>query len=96
MAQTPYPEAVTSHGLIHGLEKIQTGENCQVFHAATRNMTDLNHPNPIYKATGGRVLGATCLADDIATARKIAYHELGKIDFKEGFYREDIGQRLLR
>ena len=96
MAQTPYPEAVTNYGLIHGLEKIQTGENCQVFHAATRNMTDINHPNPIYQATGGRVLGVTCLAADIAMARKMAYQQLEKIDFKEGFYRKDIGQRLLR
>ncbi|MCX8505913.1 MAG: phosphoribosylamine--glycine ligase [Alphaproteobacteria bacterium] len=96
MAQSPYPEPVTIHGEIHGLEKIQTGENFQLFHAATINMTDINEPNPIYQARGGRVLGVTCRAADIATAREMAYHELGKIDFPQGFYRKDIGQRLLR
>ena len=44
---------------------------------------------------GGRVLGATATADDLAEAVRRAYVLAGKVDFKNAYYRKDIGKRAL-
>ncbi len=44
---------------------------------------------------GGRVLGATAVADTLENAIAAAYEKAGKIEFKNAFYRRDIGQRAL-
>ncbi len=45
---------------------------------------------------GGRVLGATEVADTLADAVKAAYGLVEKIHFDNAFYRHDIGDRALR
>ena len=45
-------------------------------------------------ATGGRVLGITALAHDFSSARTAAYAAADCIEWPEGFYRRDIGQRV--
>lgn len=42
-------------------------------------------------ASGGRVLGAVGLGDDLAAARETAYQHLADIDYVDGFHRDDIG-----
>lgn len=44
---------------------------------------------------GGRVLGATCVADTLNDAIDKAYSEIEKIHFDNAYYRKDIGQRAL-
>ena len=44
---------------------------------------------------GGRVLGATATADDLATAVERAYVLAGKVHFENAYYRKDIGKRAL-
>ena len=41
---------------------------------------------------GGRVLGVTALAEDIAGARKNAYDTIGHIHFNGAYWRKDIGK----
>ena len=45
---------------------------------------------------GGRVLGATEVADTLPNAIKAAYELVDKIHFENAFYRHDIGARALR
>lgn len=45
---------------------------------------------------GGRVLGATAVADSLAVAIEEAYRNVEKITFENAYYRHDIGQKALR
>jgi len=45
---------------------------------------------------GGRVLGATAVADTLKSAIDGAYALVDKIQFEGAFYRHDIGQRALK
>ena len=44
---------------------------------------------------GGRVLGATAVADSLANAVKDAYALVDRISFDNAYYRHDIGARAL-
>lgn len=60
-------------------------DDCVVFHAGTVKKDGKYYTN------GGRVLGVTCLGDDLAQARAKAYANVKKISFKDMHYRSDIG-----
>ena len=45
---------------------------------------------------GGRVLGATAVADSLKSAIDNAYSMVDKISFEGAFYRHDIGARALK
>ena len=47
-------------------------------------------------SAGGRVLGAVAVDDGLREAIEKAYSLAGKVEFSNGFYRKDIGQRALR
>jgi len=88
MAAGGYPGAYEKGREISGLREAEA-EGAVVFHAGTalkdgRIVSD-----------GGRVLGVTAWAADLALARQKAYAALEKIDFPGGFYRRDIGHRAL-
>ncbi|MEG1646168.1 MAG: phosphoribosylglycinamide synthetase C domain-containing protein, partial [Clostridia bacterium] len=59
-----------------------------LFHAGTK------FENGKLVTNGGRVIGVTAKADTIEQARKIAYANVEKIDFKNKHYRKDIGIKL--
>jgi phosphoribosylamine--glycine ligase len=71
---------------IFGLDKIETGDDLQVFHAGTRRSIhgDL-------QTAGGRVLAVTALGDDAEQARERAYQAIAKVEFDGVHYRKDIG-----
>lgn len=50
----------------------------------------------VLKTAGGRVLGATAVADDLKSAVNEAYNMVGKISFENAYYRHDIGARALK
>ncbi|MBQ9782480.1 MAG: phosphoribosylamine--glycine ligase [Clostridia bacterium] len=50
----------------------------------------------ILKTSGGRVLGATCIADTLSDAIKKAYKLTEKISFENKYFRTDIGQKALK
>ncbi len=77
-----YPEYYEKNTIIQGVEKI---DGAYVFHSGTARK-DKKLVN-----TGGRVLGITAIANDLESARKLAYNEIAKINWPEGFYRKDIG-----
>ena len=52
--------------------------------------------NNILKTAGGRVLGVTDTADTLEEALKKAYSNVSKVEFKNAFYRKDIGEKALK
>ncbi len=50
----------------------------------------------ILKTSGGRVLGATCVADTLSDAIKKAYDLTNQISFENKYFRTDIGQKALK
>lgn len=85
LAAGGYPGPHENGQLITGLGV--DSDDSKVFHAGTR----ATPRGPV--TDGGRVLGVTALADDLAQARAIAYRRLAAIDFRGIQYRHDIGRR---
>ena len=52
--------------------------------------------NGILVTNGGRVLGATAVADSLESAVNNAYAMVKTIHFDNAYYRNDIGQRALQ
>ncbi len=50
----------------------------------------------VLKTAGGRVLGATAVAENLSAAIDAAYAKAAKIEFGNVFYRKDIGRRALQ
>ncbi|MFM1871753.1 MAG: phosphoribosylamine--glycine ligase [Planctomycetota bacterium] len=71
---------------ITGLDKVDTGDDLQVFHAGTSQKLGGD-----VLTAGGRVLAVTALGKDVEAARTRAYGALAKIEFAGMHYRKDIG-----
>ena len=84
-----YPGTYEKGSKILGLDKISETTNIQVFHAGTKE-----EENNII-ATGGRVLNITARGSSLKEAHRLAYETIEKIQWKNGFYRNDIGWRAL-
>ena len=84
LAAAGYPGSPAKGGRIRGLDRLDL---VIVTHAGTRLVEGA------LVADGGRVLGITACARDVATARKAAYAAVAAIDWPDGFCRGDIGSR---
>ena len=89
MAANGYPGAYDKGTKINGIEAAQALPDVEVFHAGTK-IDDDN-----IRANGGRVLNITATGTTGHAAIKRAYEAVDKIDWPGGFYRRDIGWRLL-
>ena len=85
LASKGYPESYNKEILIPNLKKIKDDEKTIIFHAGTKNLSSN------YFSNGGRVLSVTSTGKTIEEARKSAYKVLKKLNWKDGFYRKDIG-----
>ena len=63
---------------------------CHIFHAGTA----LNATGGLSSA-GGRVLNVSATAPTLAQARQLAYEQLAQIQYKDRYYRFDIGMDVL-
>lgn len=84
-----YPGTYEKGSKILGLDKISETTNIQVFHAGTKE-----EDNNII-STGGRVLNITARGSSLKEAHRLAYETIEKIQWENGFYRNDIGWRAL-
>lgn len=66
-------------------------ENTFVYHAGTRK-----DASGKLVTNGGRVLTVVGMADDLKTARDLAYARVGKIHFDKCHFRNDIGDKSLK
>ena len=87
VASTGYPGNYKKNKIIENISKAQSIEGVEIFHSGT----SLKRNKII--SSGGRVLTITAQAGSIFHARKIAYKAISIIDWKEGFFRSDIGQK---
>jgi phosphoribosylamine--glycine ligase len=87
LASKSYPEKVES-GKIVTIEKLPDDMVC--FHAGTKT------ENENLITSGGRVFGLTAWAEDIASAVKKVYANIGKVTFDGMQYRKDIAHKALK
>jgi phosphoribosylamine---glycine ligase len=89
MASNGYPAAPQTGSVIEGAEA-DFGPDVVVFHAGTTRRED-----GALVAAGGRVLNVCALGDDLEAARAKAYAAIARIDWPGGFWRTDIGRRVV-
>tara|TARA_X000001036_G_scaffold172881_1_gene163493 strand:- start:7536 stop:8804 length:1269 start_codon:yes stop_codon:yes gene_type:complete len=86
LAANGYPLKYETGNIINGLDKLK---NDLVFHAGTA----LNDKKFI--VSGGRVLNTIGYGSDLKTAINKAYKVINNVDFKNMFFRTDIGKKGL-
>lgn len=89
MAAGGYPEGYDKGDVISGLQADAAQANVKTFHAGTR----LRDGDVV--TNGGRVLCVVGLGEDVAVARDNAYARVHRIDWRNRYYRRDIGYRAL-
>ena len=85
LAAPGYPGAVTTGGLITGIEEAEALPGVHVLHAGT----GLDDDGRLISA-GGRVLSVVALAPSVAEARARAYEAIERINLDGAQYRTDI------
>ena len=89
MAARGYPGAYATGSEIRGLDGLPEDSRHMVFHAGT------GRSDGRLIARGGRVLNVTARGASLAEARAEAYRMVDAIDWPGGFFRRDIGWRVL-
>ena len=84
-----YPDTYKKNVLINNLENFILDEDNFIFHAGTKKEND-----KIY-ATGGRVLNFISLSDEFLEAREEVHQCIKKLNWNGGFYRRDIGFKVI-
>ena len=84
-----YPESYKKNIDIPNLKKIKSSNNNFVYHAGTK-ISD----NAIL-AVGGRVLNFVSISDNYLDSRNEAINQIEKLNWKNGFYRSDIGFKVI-
>ena len=84
-----YPEEFKINVEIKNLENITLNSNNYIFHAGT-----LKKENKIF-AVGGRVLNFVSLSENFSESKKNVYNIINNLDWKDGFFRKDIGYKVI-
>jgi len=84
-----YPSNYIKNSEIKNLSNILTDNNNQIFHAGTYEKN-----NKIY-SNGGRVLNITSSSESLIEARNKSLTNIDKINWPDGFFRKDIGWRVI-
>lgn len=85
-----YPGDYEKGNKITGLEEAGKSQNSVIFHAGTKKDGEGN-----ILTQGGRVIAVTGLGDDVKTALDHAFESVSKIQWKDVYFRRDIGQDIL-
>ena len=85
-----YPDSFKKNVEIKNLEKIKLDKQEYIFHAGS-----LKKEGKTY-AIGGRVLNFVALSDEFINARQMIYKRLDQLDWQGGFYRKDIGHKVIK
>ena len=84
-----YPDSFKKNIKIDNLNKIKLDKEEFLYHAGT-----LEKNGDVY-AVGGRVLNFISLSNDFGSARRNIIKNLDKLDWSGGFYRKDIGYKVI-
>jgi phosphoribosylamine--glycine ligase len=89
LASKGYPESYPKNDEITGFDAVNSVDT-MVFHAGTKSEKGKILSN------GGRVFGVTALGNSLQDAISNAYSAVDKINWKNRFYRKDIGKKGLQ
>ena len=84
-----YPDNFNKNILINNLDKLKLDNNEYCYHAGTTKIK-----NEIY-SSGGRVLNFVCLSESFLDARNKIYKLIKFLNWEDGFYRKDIGSKVI-
>ena len=84
-----YPNNYQKNIELKNLQKIKLSKNDYIFHAGTKFL------NGKLVSNGGRVLNITSLGNNFRKIRNKIILILKKINWKKGFYRKDIGKKII-
>ena len=87
LASQGYPGDFKKGSELPSLSKYDKEENISIFHSGT---TQNNEKKLI--SNGGRVLSVTAIGQNVKECRKEAYKTIENINWKNGFFRKDIGK----
>ena len=85
-----YPGNYKKNKNINNINKIKLSKNDLIYHAGTKL------ENSKLLSNGGRVLNIISLGKSFLAIRKKIIKMIRKINWKEGFYRKDIGWRVIK
>ena len=85
-----YPGKYKKNLLIKNLNKIKSSKDSFIFHAGTRYFKNQ------YFANGGRVLNVTSTGKSFKNIRNKIFKTLKIINWKQGFFRKDIGWKVIK
>ncbi|MDY4011314.1 MAG: phosphoribosylamine--glycine ligase [Fusobacterium gastrosuis] len=85
LAAGGYPVKYEKGNIISGLEKFENNKDAKVFFAGVKESGNN------FTTNGGRVLNVVSVQNSAEKAREVAYKELEKIQFKDKYFRKDIG-----
>ena len=84
-----YPDSFKKNIEIENLKEIKTNSDELLFHAGTKMKQ-----KKIY-AIGGRVLNFVCLSESFYLARENIFRKINKLNWVGGFFRKDIGYKVI-
>ena len=84
-----YPETFKKNIIIKNFNSIKLDENDYLFHAGTKKIDDQ------ILAIGGRVLNFVPLSDNFFKAREKIHKNLDILNWQDGYYRKDIGYKVI-
>jgi phosphoribosylamine--glycine ligase len=84
-----YPSDYIKDSEIKNLSNILTDKNNQIFHAGTYVKNNKTY------SSGGRVLNITSSSKNLTEARNKSLTNIKKISWRDGFFRKDIGWRVI-
>ena len=84
-----YPSNYIKDSEIKNLPNVLTDKNNQIFHAGTYEKNNKTY------SSGGRVLNITSSSESLIEARNKSLTNINKINWSDGFFRKDIGWRVI-
>ena len=85
-----YPGSYKKNIIIKNIDKINLKKNEFIYHAGTKLINDCTFSN------GGRVLNISSMGNNFKSVRKKIIKIIKKIDWKHGFFRKDIGRKVIK
>jgi len=85
-----YPDIFKKDVEIKDLEEINLEVNDYLFHAGTQKKNEKTF------AIGGRVLNFVSLSNDFSLAKDNIIKNINKLNWPDGFYRKDIGYKVIK
>ena len=85
-----YPDSFLKNVEIENLEQIEISNMNYLFHAGT-----IKKDNKIY-AVGGRVLNFVSVSDNFLDSKKNIIDNIERLNWPGGFYRKDIGYKVIK